>query len=253
MIFCEIDLTRFLTTLPEKKIQTIFLFSIFVLQYVMEHIFPQTKNNNNLKNEGFNLLIAIINALVLFIPSAWMVEWLSRIDNNNWGALQLFVFPLWLQIIITIILMDFVMYWWHRFNHTYRILWRFHSFHHRDEMMNSTTSLRFHSVELLFSVIFKSLVFLLAGFSFLPVLIYEAVFFIAVVIHHSNIRITERVDMLYRKLFSSPLMHRIHHSNKQKETDTNYGSVFSFWDRIFKTYLKEPAEPIVFGVEEKQN
>ena len=85
-----------------------------------------------------------------------------------------------------------------------------------------------------------------------PVLIYEVVFFIAVIVHHSNIRITEKADILYRKLFSSPLMHRIHHSNKQKETDTNYGSVFSFWDRIFKTYLKEPEEPVVFGVEKRK-
>ena len=92
----------------------------------------------------------------------------------------------------------------------------------------------------------------LVGFSFLPVLIYEAIFFLAIVIHHSNISITEPMDMLYRKLFSSPLMHRIHHSNKQKETDSNYGSVFSFWDRIFKTYIKKPEEPVVFGVDEKQ-
>jgi sterol desaturase/sphingolipid hydroxylase (fatty acid hydroxylase superfamily) len=91
------------------------------------------------------------------------------------------------------------------------------------------------------------------GFSFLPVLIYEAIFFLAIVIHHSNINISEPIDMLYRKLFSSPLMHRIHHSNKQKETDSNYGSVFSFWDRIFNTYIKKPEAPIIFGVDEKQD
>ena len=252
-MICEIQLLGYFINLSEKSLQTFILFGVFVLQYIVEHIFPQAKKFNNLKNEGFNLLIALINAAVIFVPSVWMVEWLNLIDKKNWGILQQFKFALWIQIIVTIILMDLVMYWWHRFNHTYRILWRFHRFHHRDEMMNSTTALRFHSVELLFSVIFKSLVFLLLGFAFLPVLIYETIFFIAVVIHHSNFHITERFDMLYRKLFSSPLMHRIHHSNKQKETDTNYGSVFSFWDRIFKTYLKEPTEPVVFGVEEKQN
>ena len=118
--------------------------------------------------------------------------------------------------------------------------------------MNTTTALRFHAIELLFSVVYKSALLLLMGLSFLPVLIYEALFFLAIVIHHSNISITEPMDMLYRKLFSSPLMHRIHHSNKQKETDSNYGSVFSFWDRIFNTYIKKAEAPVIFGIDEKQ-
>lgn len=250
-MFCEINLTEYFAHLSEKKIQSVILFAVFVLQYLMEHIFPQTKKNNNLKNDGFNLVIALVNGLVLFIPSIWMVEWLGIINKNNWGLLQHFNFPFWVQIMATILLMDLAMYWWHRFNHTQSILWRFHRFHHQDEMMNTTTALRFHSVELLFSIIFKTIILVLLGFTFLPVLIYEIVFFMAVVVHHSNIRISEEVDMLYRKLFSSPLMHRIHHSNKQKETDTNYGSVFSFWDRIFKTYVKEPEEPVIFGVEKR--
>ena len=145
------------------------------------------------------------------------------------------------------------MYWWHRFNHTMGLLWKFHKFHHKDLNMNTTTAIRFHTVELFFSVVMKSIVFVLFGFSFLPVLIYECVFFVALITQHSNIRISEQIDMLYRKLFSSPLMHRIHHSNKRKETDTNYGSVFSFWDRIFKTYLKKTETPIVFGVDEKHH
>ena len=252
MIICKINLAEYLTDMSEKKIQTIFLFGIFVLQYLLEHVFPQAKKNNNIKNEGFNLLIALVNAAVLFIPSLWMVQWLSMIDKNNLGLLQLFTIPFWAQLFITIFAMDLAMYWWHRFNHTQDFLWRFHGFHHRDKMMNTTTALRFHAIELLFSVVYKTAVLALLGFSFLPVLIYEAIFFLAIVIHHSNIKITEQMDMQYRKLFSSPLMHRIHHSNKQKETDSNYGSVFSFWDRLFNTYIKKPKAPVVFGVDKKQ-
>ncbi len=250
-MICEIDLSGYFTHMTEKRIQTIILFGVFVLQYFMEHIFPQKRKYNELKNEGFNVLIGVVNSLCLFFPSAWLIVLLSFIEKNEWGLLQQFKLPFWLQLVSTIFMMDLVMYWWHRFNHTYGFLWRFHKFHHKDLKMNTTTAVRFHTVELFFSVVMKSVVFVLAGFSFLPVLIYELAFFIAVVIHHSNIHITERFDMLYRKLFSSPLMHRIHHSNKQKETDTNFGSVFSFWDRIFRTYLKKEEEPIVFGVDEK--
>lgn len=149
-------------------------------------------------------------------------------------------------------LMDLLMYWWHRFNHTLKFLWRFHKFHHKDEKMNSTTTLRFHIIELWLSVILKAAFFLVMGFSFLPVLIYEIIFFTVVLIHHSNIRITEKFDNIYRAVFSSPLMHRIHHSNKRKETDTNYSSVFSGWDRLFGTYKKEAESLIVFGVEEEK-
>jgi sterol desaturase/sphingolipid hydroxylase (fatty acid hydroxylase superfamily) len=85
----------------------------------------------------------------------------------------------------------------------------------------------------------------------LPLLIYEVIFFFVVVIHHSNISVSTEGDFLYRKLFSSPLMHRIHHSNIKEEMDTNYGSVFSFWDRVFGTYKPRTSKEIVFGVDEK--
>ena len=251
-MFCDINLTGFLAAMPEKKLQTVLLFSVFVLQYVMEHIFPQKSKINNLQHEGFNLLVGIFNAAILFVPSALLVTLLGWISKNNIGLFHYVELPMWIQVAATIILMDFFMYWWHRLNHTHKFLWRFHRFHHRDTMMNTTTAIRFHSVELIFSVVLKTVVFLVIGFSFVPLLIYETIFFMAIVIHHSNIRITEKVDLLYRKLFSSPLMHRIHHSNKQQETDSNYGSVFSFWDRIFKTYLPNAEGPVVFGVDEKQ-
>ena len=189
-MICEIMLPGYLAHLPEKKTQTILLFSVFVLQYIMEHIFPQMRKYNKAKNEGFNLLIGIFNTAVLFLPSALLAELLSRIEKNHVGLLQLVDIPLALKILISIVLMDFFMYWWHRFNHTQHLLWRFHKFHHLDEKMNTTTALRFHAVELLFSVIFKAIVFVLMGFSFLPILIYEALFFIAVVIHHLVFKIS---------------------------------------------------------------
>ncbi len=252
-MFCEINLSGYIVHLQEKKIQTLLLFGLFSLQYFMEHIFPQKQVLNKLKNEGFNLLVGIFNTVIFFIPSALLIELLYLIEINRIGFLQWIAMPLWIRILSTILLMDFFMYWWHRFNHSKQFLWRFHKFHHLDEMMNSTTVMRFHTLELFFSLFFKAGIFLLAGFSFVPVLMYETVFFLAIVIHHSNIRITEPFDMLYRKLFSSPLMHRIHHSNKSYETDSNYGSVFSFWDRFISTYLKKANGPISFGVDKTKN
>jgi sterol desaturase/sphingolipid hydroxylase (fatty acid hydroxylase superfamily) len=234
----------------EKRMQGIIIFIMFVLQFLVEHILPANKNYNDLKNEWRNTWVGIANLVLLFIPAALLVELLSFIDNNNIGLLQQCSFPLWVHVLIVIFMMDFFMYWWHRFNHTQKIFWRFHRFHHEDKKMNTTTALRFHTVELLFSNFFKAILFLLLGCYFLPVLIYEILFFAAVLIHHSNVRITESFDMQYRKVFSSPWMHRIHHSNRQEETDTNYGSVFSFWDKLFGTYKKKAAGNIIFGIDE---
>jgi sterol desaturase/sphingolipid hydroxylase (fatty acid hydroxylase superfamily) len=82
------------------------------------------------------------------------------------------------------------------------------------------------------------------------VIIYELVFFTAIVFHHSNIRISSHADRIYRILFASPIMHRIHHSKRQDETHSNYGAVFSFWDKLFKSWRSESKGEIIFGVEE---
>ena len=250
MIF-GINLPGYLSHLPEKRWQAIILFSIFVLQYLFEHFFPENRKYNNVKNEMQNVLVGIVNALVIFIPSALLVELISLIEKFKIGLFQLIVLPLWQNIILSIVVMDLFMYWWHRFNHTKKYLWYFHRFHHKDEKMNTTTALRFHSIELLLSAFFKGLFFILAGFSFLPIMVYEILFFTIVLIHHSNIRISSHYDFLYRLIFSSPMMHRIHHSNIQEETDSNYGSVFSWWDRLFGTYKKEAKGEIIFGIDKK--
>ena len=249
-MICEIHLPAFLAAVPEKKFQTLIIFGVFILQYLFEHFFPEKKKYNNARHEGFNLLIGIFNGLLLFIPSALLIELLSRIDKLNIGLFQQFALPLWANIFITVLIIDFLMYWWHRFNHTKLFFWQFHKFHHKEEKMNTVTALRFHGIELIFSVIGKAVCYLLLGFFFIPILVYEGLFFIVVVLHHSNIRISQNFDMAYRNIFSSPKMHRIHHSNIQQETDSNYGSVFSWWDRLFGTYKKEAAGEIVFGIDE---
>ena len=237
--------------LQEKRIQSLIIFSVFVLQYLFEHFFPEKKKYNSFKNEALNMAVGIFNALILFIPSAIIILVINYSDKIGFGFFHITPIPFWLNLLITIILMDLGMYWWHRANHTVQLFWRFHRFHHLDQKMNTTTALRFHFMELLFAWVLKSTYIFLLGISFIPLLTYEVLFFIVVVIHHSNISIPTNGDMMYRKIFSSPLMHRIHHSNIKDEMDTNYGSVFSFWDRLFGTYKRRAVNEIVFGVDKR--
>jgi sterol desaturase/sphingolipid hydroxylase (fatty acid hydroxylase superfamily) len=233
-----------------KYAQMIVLATVFLFQYAFEHIYPQRRQLNDWKHERINVLIGLLNIVLALIPAAGLVQLLQWIERQEIGLLQWWPSPLWIQVIVTIILMDLWMYCWHRMNHTVAFFWRFHLLHHRDTKMNTTTALRFHIIELLLSYPGKALICVLFGISYMPLVIYEVLFFISIVIHHSNIRISEKTDSLYRILFVSPIMHRIHHSRQQSERNSNYGALFSFWDRIFCTRKQINTDHITFGVEE---
>ncbi len=235
-----------------KQYQVLILAGVFLLQYFFEHVYPQNRLLNNWKSERYNIFIGLLNLLLIFIPAQALVWLLGFIDEKNLGLLQQVNLPFWSQLLLTIIILDAWIYAWHRLNHTQPFLWRFHRFHHTDQQMNSTTAIRFHILELLFSYPGKAIVCIIAGLQYTPVLVYEILFFTAVVIHHSNIYISQATDKIYRKLFSSPGMHRIHHSIHVSERNSNYGSVFSIWDKLFGTTVYKDFRLIKFGVEENK-
>lgn len=231
-----------------KYIQIIVLVVVFALQYLFEHVYPQRREINDWKNERFNLRIGGANILMGLVPAICILQWIGFIDQNALGLLNQLDLAWGLEAALTVLVLDAWMYAWHRLNHKLPLLWRFHSFHHKDEKMNSTTAVRFHIVELIFSYPGKALVCFLFGIGYLPLVIYELLFFTAIVIHHSNISITEVADNRYRKIFASPLMHRIHHSKKWSETNSNFGALFSFWDALFGTEIKRGEGKIEFGI-----
>lgn len=231
-----------------KYVQIIVLALVFSGQFLAEHIHPQKRDVNNWRNERFNIAIGLLNVLLTFLPASFFVQWLQWIEQHRFGVLHQFTLSFAASLLLTIVLMDLWMYVWHRLNHQTPFLWGFHRFHHKDTKMNSTTALRFHTVELFLAYPGKAAVCFVFGISYLPLIIYETLFFIAVVIHHSNIRITEKQDAIYRTLFASPLMHRIHHSTRAEETDSNFGSLFSFWDRLFRSSTATAKGEVVFGL-----
>jgi sterol desaturase/sphingolipid hydroxylase (fatty acid hydroxylase superfamily) len=116
--------------------------------------------------------------------------------------------------------------------------------------MNSTTAVRFHTGELLLSYAVKFVVFPLLGFNVASVILHAIVLFPVIVFHHSNVYISKKADNFFRLLFVTPHLHRIHHSRIINETNSNYGSVFPYWDKLFRSYISKPAMPIEFGVSE---
>jgi sterol desaturase/sphingolipid hydroxylase (fatty acid hydroxylase superfamily) len=153
-----------------------------------------------------------------------------------------------LAVAIAVLLFDLWMYAWHRANHEIPFLWRFHQVHHTDPAMDATTALRFHPGELLMSSLLNPLVVLALGMGLTQLILYKSVMLAVILFHHSNVRVPNRWDTRLRRLIVPPSMHRVHHSKIPRETNSNYGTVFSFWDRLFGSFrLRPDLRQIVFG------
>jgi len=156
------------------------------------------------------------------------------------------------QFIITLITLDLITYFMHIAYHKIPFMWKLHKLHHSDPSMNVTTAFRFHIGELALSMFIKSIVIILLGIRLEHFLLYETIFLANVMFHHSNLSIG-KLDKIYRISFTSPDMHKVHHSNIQIETDSNYTSLLSVWDRIFKTYRRKNPNKVIFGIKGLEN
>ena len=146
---------------------------------------------------------------------------------------------------LTFLIYDFAIYLWHVINHQNEFLWRFHKVHHSDQAFNVTTGFRFHVIDLLIEIPYKCLFVITIGVDAHIVLAMEAIQFLFILFHHSNIEIPNE-EKISRYLIT-PSLHRAHHSASRSEHDSNYGIVFSLWDRVFGTRLE--VVPQIIGLE----
>jgi sterol desaturase/sphingolipid hydroxylase (fatty acid hydroxylase superfamily) len=161
--------------------------------------------------------------------------------------------PAWLwsgaRIVVSFLLLDYTLWIWHLVNHTVPFLWRFHRVHHVDRDLDVSTALRFHFGELTLSIAFRALQLALIGGDLALLGAWQGAVLASVLFHHSNVRFPERLDRLMTLLIVTPRMHGIHHSDVHAETDSNWSSLLSVWDRLHGTLrLDVPQERIRIGV-----
>lgn len=199
-----------------------------------------------------NMALGLTNALIIsvFFVGTWL--WASNwAFENGFGILNWLDLPVWAHILGAVLLMDFWMYLWHIMNHKIPFFWRFHRVHHADPNMDVTTASRFHTGEIIFSSALRIGVILITGLYLWELLLYETVMFAVVQFHHADIALPEKLDKALRAVIVTPAMHKVHHSRWQPETDSNYSSLFSFWDRIGKTFrLHNPLKSLRIGLDE---
>ena len=185
-----------------------------------------------------NLALSLFNSLLIqLIFSSAIVTTAFYVQTHKLGILSMLEAPPWLKILITVAFMDFMLYVWHLLNHEVPLLWRFHRVHHSDLNMDVSTATRFHIGELAISVIIKICIIFFLGASYAGVLIFESAVVLCTQFHHSSLKVPKWFETAWWIFFVPPSMHRTHHSVIIKERDTNYGAIFSIWDRILGTLL----------------
>ena len=188
-----------------------------------------------------NLGILVLDALTvrLLIPVA-AVGTAVIAARNGWGLLNITPWPAWLEILLGFFILDLAIYAQHWAFHKVPVLWRLHRMHHADLDIDVSTGLRFHPIEIVLSMLIKMAVVVLVGIPAVAVVAFEVVLNATSMFNHSNAAMPAWLDRIVRLVVVTPDMHRVHHSVRRHETDSNFGFNLPWWDRVFGTYRGEP-------------
>ncbi len=197
-------------------------------------------------NIFFTVTTIIVNfffALLIVFTSDWCIK-------KGYGVLQWISMPLWVEMIVGLLLLDLIgAYCIHLIQHKVKWMWKFHMVHHADTHVDTTTANRHHPGESVFRAVFTIIAVFITGAPIWLVMLYQTLSAVLSQFNHANIKMPEWLDKPLRLFLVTPNMHRIHHHYVRPETDTNYGNIFSLWDRLFGTYHFTPADRLKYGLD----
>lgn len=181
-----------------------------------------------------NIVLLMLGALCVRMTQPILLS-LVALSSQHFGLLNLFELPVWSVLLLSVLLLDCVIYWQHRLFHRIPFLWRLHRVHHSDPELDVSSAIRFHPIEIVLSLVIKASAVLLLGIPIEAVLIFDVLLNASAMFNHTNARLPNRVESMVHHLIITPDMHRIHHSRVSEETNSNYGFFLSIWDAIFCT------------------
>lgn len=232
--------------------RTFILLGGIIIFWILEGIIPlysfsYKKLNHALLNIFFTTTTAIIGFGFAFL----LLKSTIIVQSNKIGFIHFFDFPLWVDVIISILILDLIgAYLIHYIQHKIPWMWKFHLVHHSDMNVDVTTGLRHHPGETVFRILFTIIGIYVSGASIGIVMLYQSLSVLFAHITHANIKIPIKLDYLLSYIIITPNMHKIHHHYEMPLTDSNYGNIFSIWDRIFNTFSKiDNQKSIVYGID----
>ncbi|PIQ97381.1 MAG: sterol desaturase [Nitrospinae bacterium CG11_big_fil_rev_8_21_14_0_20_56_8] len=237
-----------------NTIRFLVFMGVFLLMLVLESWIPRhPRVDSKPRRLAINLGLTGVDILVVRVFFGAAAVGAARLaEVGGWGVLNLVQLPSWIEFLIPVVFLDFMIYVQHVVVHMVPLFWRFHVVHHSDLDLDVSSGLRFHPVEILGSMLYKIGIIFALGPSPLSVLVFEAILNGMAQFSHSNIALPEGLDRALRWAVVTPDMHRIHHSIEVKETNSNFGFNLSIWDRLLGTYIPDAQKlqpEIVIGVE----
>lgn len=200
---------------------------------------------------GINLFFTLTTVLVNFMMAFILLRTADWVVAKKIGLLQWMPeMPLWLFFILGLLLMDLVgAYFIHWMEHRVKWMWRFHLVHHTDPNVDTTTANRHHPGESVFRFVFTTLGILIIGAPIGLVFMYQSLSLVFTQFNHANIQFPKRLDEALSWFIVTPGMHRVHHHYVLPYTDTNFGNIFSVWDRLFGTFARMDNDKLIFGID----
>ncbi|HEX6181648.1 MAG TPA: sterol desaturase family protein [Chitinophagaceae bacterium] len=223
-----------------------------VLFWIFEGIVPLFRMRyKKLQHAGLNLFFTFTTVVVNFAFAILIVQASTWCVDKQFGLLYLVKLPVWLFIVLGLMIMDLISaYWIHYIQHKTKWMWKFHLVHHTDTWVDTTTANRHHPGESVFRAAFTLLAVVVTGAPMWLVFLYQTLSAAFSQFNHANISMPRKLDNMLSWLIVSPNMHKVHHHNAQPLTDTNYGNIFSIWDRLFGTfaYVKD-VNTLHYGID----
>ena len=196
-------------------------------------------SESRLKRFLFHIGIAALNTvlirLLIYVP---LLLWIVFVEQQGWGISRWLGLTGWLELAMSLVVLDLFDYFWHRANHRVTFLWRFHKAHHADTAMDVTTALRFHPGELIISALAKALWIVIWGPTAIAWFLFEAMVSLCAQFHHSNIDFPDRIERVIAAMIVTPRFHASHHAVDRRYGDSNFSTIFSLWDNLFHSYQR---------------
>lgn len=220
--------------------------------WLIENAFPLFNfNYKKWQHAGINIFMTLTTIIINFSLAFILLKTSDWAIANNFGVLQwLPQMSLWLYALIGLLLLDLIgAYLVHLIEHKVKFLWRFHLIHHTDTWVDTTSGNRHHPGESVIRFAFTTLGVLIVGSPMWIVFMYQTISIVSTQFTHANITLPKRLDIFLSYFIVSPNMHKVHHHFMLPYTDSNYGNIFSVWDRLFGTFMYLPKEKIVYGID----
>jgi len=219
----------------------------WVLEGAIPLVFTDYNKRAHVTKNLFFLVTSLLVNLVFGLLTLGIILWSA---DHQLGLLNMIDVPLWIKLIVGVMMLDFLAQWVaHYMLHRVKWMWKLHLVHHSDTMVDATTGTRHHPGDYLVREVFSLVTVLIFGIPLGVFVLYRILTIFFTYITHANIKIHQDLDKAMSYVFISPAMHKFHHHFERPWTDTNFGNIFSFWDRIFGTFVYEDTSKIRYGVD----